>query len=210
MKPVRYMVLLMTSAALFGCGGGTVRETLGMERTAPDEFRVVTRPPLSVPPQFSLRAPSVGIDPIEHIPTDAKAEALILGKPEPAASENVFSLTPGTADTAVVPVEITPSKFDASSNAESRFLLNAGADNIDPNIRTSLVEEKITLIQQEEDESWWDFLSTNPAKKEPLVDAKKEAERIKTNQSEGKPVTEGETPEVKQRDRGVLGRILGD
>ena len=45
--------------AVTGCLGGTA--------SGPDEFRVVTKPPLSVPPEYSLRPPPAGTS----IPTEA-------------------------------------------------------------------------------------------------------------------------------------------
>lgn len=39
---------------LAGCGNIN-RETLGMNKKAPNEFMVTTRPPLSLPPEYDLR-----------------------------------------------------------------------------------------------------------------------------------------------------------
>ncbi|KJS38300.1 MAG: hypothetical protein VR70_10355, partial [Rhodospirillaceae bacterium BRH_c57] len=50
------------AATLSGCGGG-VKETLGLNRQAPDEFQVVSRPPLAIPPEFKLRPPEPGAPP---------------------------------------------------------------------------------------------------------------------------------------------------
>ena len=44
---------LLASLALGGCGG--VRQSLGLVRTSPDEFAVVAKPPLVLPPDFGLR-----------------------------------------------------------------------------------------------------------------------------------------------------------
>ena len=41
------------------------------------------------------------------------------------------------------------------------------------------------------------------------MDAKGEAERIKKDEAAGKPVTEGETPEIKDKDRGWFREWLG-
>ena len=89
------------------------------------------------------------------------------------------------------------------------FLERAGAANANPNVRQALEEDAIAQGPIQEEDSWWDIFSTTPAKKDPLVNAKGETERLNKNKKEGKPVTEGATPEVKQKDWGVLGRILG-
>ena len=41
-----------------------------------------------------------------------------------------------------------------------------------------------------------------------LVDPKKEADRIKTDKAENKPVTEGETPVIKPKDKGWFGDLF--
>ena len=70
-------------------------------------------------------------------------------------------------------------------------------------------QQQIQKQIKQEEASWWQEITGTQEKKEPLVDAKKEAERIKTNEKEGKPVTEGETPEVKSGDRGWFREWLG-
>jgi hypothetical protein len=43
-----------------GCAQGSVQDALGMSKRAPDEFAVVKRAPLIVPPDFELRPPDPG------------------------------------------------------------------------------------------------------------------------------------------------------
>ena len=55
--------LFLTCAALglSACGGDeNLSRTFGLVRDAPDEFRVTTRAPLSMPPEFTLRPPRPG------------------------------------------------------------------------------------------------------------------------------------------------------
>lgn len=198
--------------ALAACGGD-VKETLGLGRKAPDEFRIVSRPPLSVPPQFNLRPPSLtGTTPAGQSADRAAASLLLgAGENEPSGQGNTFLLAPGSAETAVAPVTAQPLGLQAETPAEMQFLQNAGAATADPRVRDMLVEERLNrqMTYEEEEESWWNFFGSDPASKEPLVHAKKESERIRQNEEEGKPITEGETPEVKSRDTGVLGKIFG-
>lgn len=51
----------LLAAALTSCGGD-VKDKLGMRKPAPDEFLVISNPPLSVPPSFDLVEP--GSEPI--------------------------------------------------------------------------------------------------------------------------------------------------
>lgn len=50
---------VLVTLALSACSSST-KQALGLERTPPDEFAVVSRAPLSVPPEFSLRPPTPG------------------------------------------------------------------------------------------------------------------------------------------------------
>lgn len=204
----RHCIAAACLAALSACSSGSVKDTLGLNRAAPDEFRVVSRPPLSVPPQFSLRPPAAPGEAAGAVLADKKAEALVLGTG--SGSGNTFMLQPGAADTAVVPVTAGSITHSKKETPESNFLQQAGVTGAHPNIRQVLEQDRATATQPvEEEESWWKTLSVLPSKKDPTVDAKKEAERIRQNKDEDKPITEGETPEVKGRDTGVLGRILG-
>jgi hypothetical protein len=192
-------LMLAGLIGLSACGGGSVKDTLGIAKKAPDEFRVVARPPLTVPPQFNLRPPAAQGE-IDGVAAHKQAESLITGNP---AEDNPGALAPSSADTAVMPVTSSP----LSSNAESQFLKNAGAEKADANVRQALIEDRAAIEPQEE-ESWWKTMTTS-GKRDATVNAKEESERLKKNKEEGKAPTEGDTPEVKGRDTGVLGRILG-
>ena len=170
--------------ALTACGGGSVKETLGIGHKAPDEFRVVARPPLSMPPQFNLRPPSANAESPTMIPADKQAKSIITGSEETISDEK-------------------------SSTGESQFMKNIGADKADPKVRDELTQQRLAAQEKKEEGSWWGGVTSVTEKKDTLVDAKKEAQRIKTNKDTNKPVNEGKTPEVKDKDHGVLGNIFG-
>ncbi len=187
------------------CTGNSVREMVGIDSRAPDEFRVVSRPPLSVPPQFNLRPPAVG-DGANPYATDRKAEALITGNAvETPQSGQTFTLKSGDAQTAVQPVAQSPVSGMAGSSAESQLLLNAGANNVDPTVRQTLIEEKYVRQEEKQEEGWWEIWSDDD---EATVNPSKESERIQKNQDEGKPVNEGEVPVVDPKGESTLRRIL--
>lgn len=186
--------LTLSLIGLAACTSGTVKSTLGLDSASPDEYRVVSRPPLSVPPQFSLRPPSATAQSPNQVSAESQAQSLIVGA-SPA----------GAVDTAVVPV----TEEKAGGSAEAAFLKQVGADKADPNVREKLVESRIAVQDQQQDSSWWDIFSSNPPSKETVVDANKESQRIKGNEDTGQPVTTGDTAVVKQQDTGVLGRIFG-
>ena len=196
-------IIVTGMLTLAACSSGTVKNTLGLERSPPDEFRVVSRPPLSVPPQFDLPTPSVAAQPANQLPTSKQAQSLLTGgvtsAPETAGAPAISAPT----NTKVKPVK-------PATGAEARFLQHAGATQTDPNVREKIVQERMASQQDPvEEKSWWDVFSSNPPKKDPIVNASKEAQRIKTDQDSGQPVTTGDTPVVKQKDTGVLGRIFG-
>ncbi len=196
--------------ALTACGGSSVKETLGIGARAPDEFKVVARPPLSVPPQFNLRPPSTNAASPTLIPADKQAKSIITGSKITINDEGISNV-----DTAVTPVDSSPlpsassDKKKKNAPAESEFMKNIGVDKADPKVRDELIQQKIEAQEKKEESSWWGNVTNVTEKKDTLVDAKKEAQRIKTNKEKDKPVTEGETPEVKDKDHGVIGNIFG-
>jgi len=58
---------ILAAAMLTLAGCDSVRSTLGLDRHVPDETQVVARPPLTLPPDYSLRPPG-GATPVsgEH------------------------------------------------------------------------------------------------------------------------------------------------
>ncbi len=217
--------MLFTTCALLAlsaCGNGTVKETLGLSRKAPDEFKVVARPPLSVPPQFNLRPPSSTAESPIIVPADKQVKSIITGTPV-KGGDNSFDLSEGSADTAVMPVETTSLDSAANkknkksssaassdnSSSESQFMKNIGADRADPKVRDELIQQKIAAQEKKEESSWWSGFTGATEKKETMVDAKAEAKRIQDNKASSKPVTDGQTPEIKDKDHGILGNIFG-
>ncbi len=83
---------ILALLCLTACGGDA-RGVLGLEREAPDEFVVVSRPPLSVPPDFTLEAPDVNKTGPRASMSDQAREALIGTTEERVRS----SISEGTA-----------------------------------------------------------------------------------------------------------------
>lgn len=76
MKKILALVLL-TPLALGACGN--VKKNLGLERNQPDEFAVVERAPLTMPPNFDLLPPQPGATGPQQADATAKAQDLVLG-----------------------------------------------------------------------------------------------------------------------------------
>lgn len=174
------------AAALLALGAcGSFQEELGLTKQPPDEFRVVSRAPLSIPPNYTLATPAPGTPrPQEGTPTDQARTA-------------VFGTNQGGSALA-----------SGSDSGEQAFLNAAGADEADPQIRQVVDAETRSL--NSESSSFIDALIFWQDEGQPgvVVDPAKEAQRIKENQALGRPVTEGETPTIERREKGVFEGIF--
>jgi hypothetical protein len=178
-------LLLATS----GCS--SVRETLGLTKQSPDEFKVVSRAPLSMPPDYNLKPPTPGAArPQEGTPRD-QAQQAVLG----VAPDAIPPIGEGEADT-------------AQSSGESALLQSAGASGVDPNIRqlvdTETAEDAADSRTLADSLIFW----REPEPYGDVVDATEEQKRLQENAALGKPVTEGETPTIVRRKKGVLEGIF--
>jgi len=112
----RVTVLGATLLALPGCD--SLRREAGMTKQSPDEFAVVTKAPLIIPPDFNLHPPAPGAPPLnQEGPTDTAQTALFNSSdPQTVAAGMGGNLSLG----------------------ERMLLANAGAQNADPTIRAEL------------------------------------------------------------------------
>lgn len=194
--------LLLLPLLLTACDNGGMREQLGLTRDAPDEFTVVSRPPLSLPPDFTLRPPKPG-EPPRGIPANEQAHSLLTGKAPSTLPTDVNVLQSSTVDTAVTPVI----QSDPMTGSESSLLKRAGADKADDSIRDKLQVDAVTPRENSDAKTLMDQINGKD-KDEPVVDAKKEAERIRDDKDEGKPITEGDTPNEVETKKSLFDRIF--
>lgn len=195
--------LIVCVLGLSACEGNEVRETLGLTRTAPDEFVVYSRPPLSVPPSFDLRPPRPGEEGPSVVSTEAQARETLLGTKKKPTPDDLSADAP-VVDTAVDPILTS----DAPTGASSSFMSKLGADKADPDIREKLGNDEVALPKKKKEaDSLYERIVGSGAD-EPVVDAKKEAERIRQNKDEGKPITEGDTPTEDTKSKSVLDQIF--
>lgn len=73
-------VLLVAATGLAGCQ--STRNALGMTKVTPDEFRIVTKAPLVVPPDFALRPPAPGEPRPQELQPESAARSALLGQQE--------------------------------------------------------------------------------------------------------------------------------
>jgi len=176
LRPALAMLALL---ALGACD--SLRDELGMNKQSPDEFRVVSRAPLSLPPDYNT-----------------------LVTPNPGQPRPQEGTTTDQARTAVFGTEQKGQPVTAESTGEAALLNAAGAQNADPQIR-QIVDRETQQIN-EEDTDFLDALIFWQDQPPPgtVVDPNKEAQRIKENQALGRPVTQGETPTIERREKAIF------
>jgi hypothetical protein len=77
------VALMGAAVSLNACNHA--REAMGMTKVTPDEFRVVTKAPLTLPPDYDLRPPAPGEPRPQELQPESAARLALLGE---AASAN--------------------------------------------------------------------------------------------------------------------------
>lgn len=184
--------VVVASVALSACGNA--RKTLGLEKKAPDEFAVVARAPLALPPDYNLRPPEPGKERPQEKNTAEQAKAAMMGSGSGGftyGSMGGYGMGGGGV-----------------SQGQAAFLKEAGADRAQSDIRQVINRE--SSIMAEEEKSFTDQLIfwRAPQPEGTVVNADEESKRIRNNQALGKSVSDGETPKIERRQRGILEGIF--
>ena len=160
---------LVAAVGLAGCT--STRKALGMNKVTPDEFRVVTKAPLVVPPDYALRPPAPGKPRPQELQPESVARNALLGQRD----------------------------AEARTDGEKLLVAKAGADKADPLIRYVVDDEFGDVAHKEKSFAdkvmfWRADKPANPeapavvADNSPApIDAAAEQERI-TKLTGGKPV----------------------
>ncbi|MGE0256339.1 MAG: DUF3035 domain-containing protein [Alphaproteobacteria bacterium] len=182
------VALLAATVVLAGCGEDTKR-SLGLSKPAPDEFSVVSRAPLSLPPDYTLRPPRPG------------AEGATVSEARQQARQTVFR----GPDAAQTPVQAAVrNTAPDQSRGESVLLARAGAINATPDIRTTVDRESAVLARA--DETFLDRLLNfrDPQSQDPVVNAAAEDRRLREAQALGKAPDGQAVPVIQRKQRGLL------
>jgi hypothetical protein len=110
-RAVAAIALIGGAAALSGCQSAS--HALGLAKVTPDEFRVVSKAPLTLPPDYALRPPAPG---------EPRAQEL---EPQSAAREAL----------------IGQRQAEVRSDGEKLLVAKAGGDKADPLIRYVVDDE---------------------------------------------------------------------
>ncbi len=187
-KSLPIAMLCLGGTVLAACGDDT-RQAFGLDRRVPDEFAVVSRAPLSMPPSYALQPPRPGAPrPQEGTPRDQAASAVFGVEVQPATFEPVD------------PSSVTP--------AEGALLRQAGADGLDPDIRRIVDQETTDLVEEDEGFVQRLLFWQDPLPAGLVVDPQAEAARLATAAATGEPLNEGEVPTIERRERAPLEGVL--
>jgi hypothetical protein len=188
-----FAVVALAAAGLTGCEAA--RESFGFTKQAPDEFEVVTRAPLVIPPDFGLRPPQPGAQRPQEQQIRDQARETLTGRNAAASGAQVASTGAGSSGPALSP-------------GEHALLAKAGALDTDPSIRRT-VDRESTLLS-ETDQSFIDRLIFWQEKPPPgkVVDPEGESKRIREAMAQGQPPTQGETPTITRKKKGWLEGIF--
>ena len=175
-------VIALALVATFVGGCSSLRSIAGLDKSGtPDEFQVVQRAPLSMPPDFGLRAPTPGATRPQDATTTDRARQIVIDRDTSGQASTVRTI-------------------EGRSAGESALLKQAGAASADPNIRTEVNNETMTLADA--DKRWIDgLLFWKGPRVDPgtVVDAEKESARLRENAALNKPATTGVTPTIKKK-----------
>jgi hypothetical protein len=150
----------LAATTLAGCDD--FNRAIGREKVVPDEFAVVSRAPLAIPPDFSLRPPRIGAQrPQETPPVDQARQTVF------RAGEDQQTTLPPAAD--------------QRSPGEGELLREAGAANAPTDIR-QLVDTEAQSSSEFSD-SFVDKLAfwrkDKPGPSDQVIDPAQETERLK-------------------------------
>jgi hypothetical protein len=150
---------LVIGAVLSLVGCDTIRSAVGNGKEAPDEFAVLTKAPLIIPPDYNLRPPKPGAAPENQIEPTQDAQQSLFGADRVA----VANAMPGNM-----------------SQGEKLLLASAGAQNADPAIRQNLASDSHKSIQASSDSFTNSvlFWQKPSAATDPALDSDAEAKRL--------------------------------
>ncbi len=181
-------VLCMGAILLSACSGNTKR-ALGLNKEAPDEFTVVAKAPLVLPPDYNLVPPA-------QMAQTKTAEDI---RPQSRPQDILFTEVKRQP-------EAQKKNTDYDENTR-RFLAMAGAEGENSNIRRTINKETGDLIEENRDVVdkimfWLEDDVNDPTAV--TVDAAEEKKRLQNNARTGKSVTDGQTPSVQPQKRKIF------
>lgn len=169
-NPIALVAVLAAATAASGCA--SLSRAIGANKNTPDEFRVVSQAPLTLPPDYNLRPPRPGEPRPQELAPGEEARAALFGQ-----------------------------DLGATASAGERGLVaTAGAEAADPTIRDTIDYEGQGVVRR--NENFVNRVLTFGSGRAPDVplDAAAEAERLEDDEAIRRATGGGEV--VIERDRG--------
>jgi hypothetical protein len=173
---LRAVLFAGVAATLIGCE--SIKEAAGVVKAPPDEFAVVTKAPLVIPPDFNLKPPKPGAAPTnQSSPTDL-AQTDLFGDPPDVVAANL------------------PKKY---SPEERTLLATTGAASADHGIRQQIAADAKSMSTA--DSSFTDkllFMSPPDPNLGHPVDADAEHDRLVAAKTAGQTPATGDAADDKK------------
>ncbi len=166
-------VVLLAGAGLAGCSSAS--KALGMGKVTPDEFRVVAKAPLVIPPDYSLRPPKPGEPRPQELQPESAARTALLGQ----------------------------QMAEIRSDGEKLLVERAGGDRADPLVRYVVDDEFGDIAHKDKSFAdkvmFWRKDKSSPAPQ--LADASGSAVDVSPEDAKQIKALTGDKPVVIQRDK---------
>jgi hypothetical protein len=178
-------VATLLIGALLVAGCSNAARTLGLDPPSPDEFTVVSKAPLTIPPDFNLRPPQPGVARPQELGPTARARSALVGDAQrtPTAAQ-----TPG----------------------ETALLQIARATDADPAIRQIINTETTQLAER--DDGFVDRLLERvrgPADNPDVVNPTAEERRLRQEQSSANAGADvQQAPTIRRKSRSILSGVF--
>ena len=114
-------LLILAAAGVTLAGCGTASRALGVSKVTPDEYRVIAKAPLVVPPDYALRPPAPGEPRPQELEPESAARQALLGR----------------------------RAAQTRTEAENLLVVKAGGDKADPLVRYVVDDEFGDLAHKE-------------------------------------------------------------
>ncbi len=136
---------VLTAVALCGLAGvagcNSASRALGISKVTPDEFRVVTKAPLILPPDYSLRPPAPGQPRPQELQPESAARTALLGE----------------------------RNAEVRDDGEKLLVARAGADKADPLIRYVVDDEFGAVAHKDKSFADWVIFWRKGQPAEPVI-----------------------------------------
>ena len=174
-------VIVALALPLGACEG--IRDQIGLTKNAPDEFNVVTRAPLTLPPDYNLRPPDPGAAPPHETTVQDRVKTALYGT---AGDKTSGPTTVG----------------------ENALLARVGATEAIPDIRKLINEDN--AIYAEDNEGFVDSLIfwREDEAAGVIIDPTKESQRLQEAEALGETLTGDDTVIIERREKGLLEDIF--